>query len=472
MREDKTTTSLGHRAVVIGGSIGGLLAARVLADSFDEVVVLDRDRFGRYGEYRKGVQQARHAHGLLAGGRRAMEELLPGVTDELVARGAVRGDMQADVTWVNEGRPLTHTPTGLEGLITSRLLLEDQLRARVGALPAVELCERSDAVGLRLDANGRVAGLRVVRRDRDETDPAEEQLDADLVVDASGRGSRAPVWLQNLGYGSPPVDEIKVGLTYTTREFERVDDDAHSVVVAATTAHPRAGVVLAQPEGRWVVTLGGYLGEAAPGDLDGFRDFAASLPSAHVASRIANLTPVGEARTFKYHASTWRRYDKMRRLPEGFVVFGDAVCSFNPIYGQGMTVAAREALVLRDVIARHGTSRVGQRFAKAAAKEIAVPWELAASSDLRFPAVQGRRTAKAAMVNRYLERYFRAAEHDDHLGLAFLEVVNLVARPESLMKPAKLLRVLRPRAAADATTAQATPAATTRTERRWSVGAQ
>ena len=439
-----TTTSLGERAVVIGGSIGGLLAARVLADAYEEVVVVDRDHFGPYGQYRKGVQQARHAHGLLAGGLRAIEELLPGITDELVARGAVAGDLQGNVTWVNEGHSLTNTPTGLQGLLTSRLLLEDQVRARVTAIPGVQVRERTDALGVRLDASGRVAGVRLARRDRDETEPEEEQLDADLVVDASGRGSRAPVWLQNLGYGSPRIDEITMGLTYTTREFERADDDRHSVIIAATASTPRAGVALAQPDGRWVVTLGGYLGDAAPTDVEGFRAFAATLPTSHLAERIAHLRPVGEARTFKYHASAWRRYDKMPRLPEGFVVFGDAVCSFNPIYGQGMTVAAREALALRDLITKHGASRLGTRFAKAAATTIAVPWELAASSDLRLPAVKGDRTTKAAMVNRYLRRYFEAAEHDDQLGYAFLEVVNLIARPESLMSPANLLRVFRP----------------------------
>lgn len=441
-----TVTSLGHRAVVIGGSVAGLLAARVLSETYDEVVVVDRDRLGPYGDYRKGVQQARHAHGLLAGGLRAMEELLPGLADELIARGAASGDLQHDVTWVNEGRPLTSTATGLHGLLTSRLLLEDQLRTRVGAIDGVTIRDRADVLGLHLDTDGHVAGVRVSWRDDEESE--EGHIDAGLVVDASGRGSRAPVWLQNLGYGTPGTDEIVVGLTYTTREFERPNaDDTHSVVVASTIENPRAGVVLAQPEGRWVVTLGGYLGDAALGDLEGFRAFAATLPSSHVADRIASLTPIGEARTFKYRASTWRRYDRMKRLPEGFAVMGDAICSFNPIYGQGMTVAAREAVALRDILRTHGASAIGRRFARAAAREITAPWELAACSDLRFPAVQGRRTAKIAMVNRYLAHYFRAAEHDDELGHAFLEVLNLVAPPESLMSPRKMLRVLRRRPA-------------------------
>src|SRR5918998_818819 len=137
MRSDQRQNQRRDRAVVIGASIGGLLAARVLAEGYGEVVVVDRDRFGAFGEYRKGVQQARHAHGLLAGGQRAMEELLPGLTAALEARGAIFGDLQGRTTWVNEGRPLTRTPTGLDGLLTSRLLIEDEVRSRVAAIPNV-----------------------------------------------------------------------------------------------------------------------------------------------------------------------------------------------------------------------------------------------------------------------------------------------------------------------------------------------
>src|SRR4051812_36545253 len=191
---------LGHRAVVIGASIGGLLAARVLSDFYDEVVVVERDAFGSYGEYRKGVQQARHAHGLLAGGAHAMDELVPGLTAEVAARGAIPGDLQQTCVWVNEGHELTRTPTGLRGLLTSRLLLEDQVRTRVLARSRIVVRERCDALGLTLDADGRVRGLRIAWRDRDDAD---ELLTADLVVDASGRGSRAPAWLHAVGYATP-----------------------------------------------------------------------------------------------------------------------------------------------------------------------------------------------------------------------------------------------------------------------------
>lgn len=428
------------RAVVIGASIGGLLAARVLADHYREVAVLDRDRFGPFGEYRKGVQQARHAHGLLAGGQRAMEELLPGLTAALEGRGAVPGDLQARAIWVNEGHQLTRTPTGLRAILTSRLLIEDEIRDRVTAVPNVVVHERADALGLGFDAGGRVRGVRVAWRD---DDGRTELLDADLVVDASGRGSRTPAWLQAAGYPQPRVDEIVVGLTYTTREFVRTepDDELDNIIIAATVDRPRAGVMLAQPDSRWVVTIGGYLGDAAPADLDGFRAFAETLPSPALGKALVGLTPVGEPRSFKYHASSWRRYDRMRTFPEGLLVFGDAICSFNPIFGQGMTVAAREALALQRCLEAGNDARLARRFFAAAAREIAIPWEIAASSDLRMPAVRGRRTLKIRLTNRYLPYYFRAAEDDDALGLAFLSVVNLLARPESLLAPARLVRV-------------------------------
>jgi 2-polyprenyl-6-methoxyphenol hydroxylase-like FAD-dependent oxidoreductase len=453
MRSDQVHQRQRDRAVVIGASIGGLLAARVLADHYREVVVVDRDRFGSFGDFRKGVQQARHAHGLLAGGQRAMEELLPGLTAALEERGAISGDLQERAVWVNEGRPLTRAPSGLRATMTSRLLIEDEIRDRVRAIPNVAVRERADALGLSFDAGGAVRGVRVGWRDRDGV---AELLDADLVIDASGRGSRTPAWLQAAGYRQPRIEEIVVGLTYTTREFARTDpdDEVENIIIAATVDRPRAGVMLAQPDARWVVTIGGYLGDAAPPDLDGFCAFAETLPAPDLGKALVGLTPVGEPRTFKYHASTWRRYDRMRTFPEGLLVFGDAICSFNPIFGQGMTVAAREALALQRCLRAGDGRRLARRFFSAAAREIAIPWEIAASSDLRMPAVQGRRTMKIRLTNRYLPHFFRAAEHDDSLGQAFLSVVNLLARPESLLAPARLARVAsvlrrhRPRATA------------------------
>jgi 2-polyprenyl-6-methoxyphenol hydroxylase-like FAD-dependent oxidoreductase len=201
------------------------------------------------------------------------------------------------------------------------------------------------------------------------------------------------------------------------------------------------------------VTLGGYLGETAPTNLDGFRAFAASMASPCIANAMEGLTPVGEARTFKYHASAWRRYDRMHRFPDGLLVLGDAICSFNPIFGQGMTVAAREAVALRDCLRRGGQRTLAKRFFAAATEEISIPWEIAASSDLRLPAVHGHRSVKTLVLNRYLRRYFRAAQHDDALGFDFLQVLNLLAAPTALLSPASLVRVLRaPRATTHAPT--------------------
>jgi len=432
---------LGSRAVVVGASIAGLLAARVLADHFDRVDLVERDEIGPYGQYRRGVQQARHTHGLLAGGLQAMEELLPGLTAELVERGAVPGDTGLRVAYDTEGWTLAPAETGLVGVATSRLLVEDAVRRRVLALPAVALHQGCSAVELCLDPAGRVAGLRVSRDDEVGT------LAADLVVDASGRGSRAPVWLESLGFGRPRIDEVVVGLTYTTREFARTGDPgaAVGVISAGSRSNPRCGVLLAQPDDRWIVTLGGYLGEAAPTDLEGFRRYAASLDAPHLAAALDGLTPVGESRTFKYHGSAWRRYDLMRRLPEGFVVLGDAMCSFNPIYGQGMSVAAREALALRRCLQSGGLRRLGRRFHRAAAREIRPVWKIAVGSDLRLPAVKGRRTVDTRLSNWYLARYYRAASGDPALTARFVAVVNLVARPESLLHPGAVARVVRGR---------------------------
>jgi 2-polyprenyl-6-methoxyphenol hydroxylase-like FAD-dependent oxidoreductase len=429
-----------EHAVVVGASIGGLLAARALSEIYDRVTVVERDLLEAGPVPRRGVPQGRHPHGLLARGREVLEHFFPGFTDELVAHGAETTDLQSGFRWINGGRLLCQEPSGLLGVGVSRLLLESQVRARVFALPTVEVLDGCDATGLVATADRRrVTGLRILRR---AGDSAEEVLPADLVVDAGGRGSRAPQWLEALGYAPPTVDRIHIGLAYASRSYRRDPDGPQGAAVAGTAANPRGGIMIAQEGNRWIVAVGGILGDAAPLDHEGYTAFAATLPSPAIHDVIRDAEPLSDAVRFRYPVSTRRRYERLARLPEGWLPFGDAISSFNPVYGQGMSVAALQAVALRDILAE-GTGRSSSRFLHAAAGVVDGPWDIAVGADLRFSGVEGRRTGKVRMVNGYLERLHTAAEHDPAVGRAFLRVVNLLDPPQRLMAPSVALRVLR-----------------------------
>jgi 2-polyprenyl-6-methoxyphenol hydroxylase-like FAD-dependent oxidoreductase len=436
-------TQIGDRAVVLGASMAGLLAARVLADAYAQVTVIDRDELPQTPVHRRGVPHGRHIHGLLARGQQALEELFPGFTTELVAQGVPTGDLLADARMYLSGHRLQQAHTGLMVLSASRPVLEGHVRARVRALPNVTLLDRCDVVGLANTPDGRrVTGARVLRR---ADGSAEELLGADLVVDATGRGSRTPTWLEALGYPRPPKEQVRIGLGYATRIYRQrrgaLGGDL-AILQAATPQHPRTGALQVLEGGRWLLTLGGILGDHPPTDPDGFLDFARSLRFPDIYETVRDAEPLDDPVSFRFPASVRHRYERLDRFPDGLLVVGDAVASFNPIYGQGMSVAALEALALRRHLER-GIAPQPRRFLHDLARVVDVPWDMAAGGDLVFPGVQGRRTLKVRLVSGYLARLHAAAAHDASLASAFVRVAGLIARPESLLHPDVAVRVLR-----------------------------
>jgi 2-polyprenyl-6-methoxyphenol hydroxylase-like FAD-dependent oxidoreductase len=432
---------LGRHAIVIGASMGGLLAARALADHYEEVTVLERDTLPETNEPRKGVPQGRHAHGLLARGREVLDQLFPGLSEEMVAQGAVYGDIVDQVRWFNHGVYLMNAPSMLLGLLVSRPMLEDGVRRRLLQLPNVRLLEHSDALEPVFDqAEGRVTGVRVqVQRDS----ASAETISTDLVVDASGRGSHSPVWLDALGYAKPREEGVQVQIGYMTRLYRRRPEHLpgkQAVVMAGCRPGWRFGVILAQEDDRWIVTLGGYLGDRPPMEETGYIEFARSLPKPEIFEVIKDAEGLTPLSPYQFSTNLRRHYEELSRFPEGLVVFGDALCSFNPVYGQGMTVACTEALALRECLA-DGPQDIARRFFQAASKLIDIPWQMAVGSDLQHPAVAGKRTAQLRFINWYLAKLFQAAQQDAVLATRFLEVANLMKPPPSLMAPQIALRV-------------------------------
>ncbi|WP_433236281.1 FAD-dependent oxidoreductase [Actinomadura nitritigenes] len=430
----------GKRALVLGGSVAGLLAARVLAEHFDDVVIVDRDRLTGVRGPRRGVPQGRHAHGLLARGHQIIEELFPGFTADLRAAGALTGDL-GELRWFFHGRRLRPARTGLVAVAATRPLLEGLIRARVEALENVTLLDQREATGLITTRDrARVIGARLRR------DGAEADLRAELVVDATGRGSRTPMRLAGLGYRPPPEDRVRIDLTYTTRYYRLDTDDPlggdQSINPVSGPATPRGAFFSELENGLFILSLTGVLGDRPPSDPDGFTRFARSLPVPDVYEVIRDADPLDVPVAIHYPASVRRRYEKLTRFPHGLLVIGDALCSFNPVYGQGMTVAALEALALRRHL-RRGAVPGAREFFRDAAGIVAVAWDISAGGDLAYPRVAGRRGLKTRIGNAYIARLHAAASRDPELTRAFMRVAGLVDPPRALLSPGVMLRVLR-----------------------------
>lgn len=430
-----------EHAVVLGASMAGLLSARVLADAYRRVTVFDRDAMPDIGSHRRGVPQGQHVHVLHPRGQQALDEFFPGLTARLIEQGAVTGDLLGNGRLQLSGYQFRQMDIGLTGLLASRPFLEGHVRARVTELPNVTLAERTEVVSVTATTDQRrITGVRV----HNLADGGEQAVQADLVVDATGRGSRAPLWLGELGYPRPAVDGLKIGIGYTTRIY-RLRPGALGtdlgIVTGNTPQNPRIGALSAIEGGRHILTLIGILGDHPPTDPAGFEEFAASLLFPDISEVIRDGEPLSAPVAFRYPASVRHRYDRLDRFPLGLLILGDAVCSFNPVYGQGMTVAALQANALQQLLAR-GEVPSARRYFRAIGRSIDMAWDMAIAADLAIPEVQGVRTAKIRLANSYLPRLHAAARTDASLGQAFVRVMGMVDRPEGLLRPDRALRVL------------------------------
>ncbi|MEU5903166.1 FAD-dependent oxidoreductase [Micromonospora sp. NPDC047527] len=435
-------SEIGRRAVVLGGSMAGVLAARVLAESYGEVLVVDRDTLLGVRGPRRGAPHTVHAHGLHARGHLNMEELFPGITDELTAEGVPTGDL-GEMRWFFNARKIRPAHTGLVSVTAPRPVLEHHVRSRVAALPNVRFLEQHDVLGLvTTDDRERVVGVRVRSR---AVDASPQEWEADLVVDATGRGSRTPAWLAELGYRRPDEDRVKVGLAYTTRHYRlrpEMFEGVQSINPVASPAHPRGAFFGQVGRDVCILSLTGVLGDHPPTDHEGFLAFARSLPVPDVYDGVRDAEALDDPVSFTFPASVRRRYERLTRMPDRLLVMGDAVCSFNPVYGQGMSVASIEALTLREHLRRGRPPRTGE-FMADMSRVIDTPWDISAGGDLDFPGVQGRRTLQVRVVNSYMARLQYAATRDARVTEGFMRVAGLMDPPQALMRPSMVLRVLR-----------------------------
>lgn len=439
---------LGH-AVVIGGSMAGILTARVLSDHFARVTVIERDRLPGAPDVRKGVPQARHLHAFWAGGMEVVERLLPGVGRDLLAAGAVPLDLPTDMAWLTPANRWTQPFPATQRLVSAtRALLEWTVRSHVEKIASITFRTEHEVTGLKLGPTGDVSGLTM----RGRTTGTTADLDADLVVDASGRGSKLPEWLAALGLGTPEETTVDSFLGYATRTLAIPAGFSARwkavYIQNAPPVQPRGGIMFPIEGNRWVLTLIGGGRDYPPTDEDGFRAFAASLRSPLLSDLLEVAEPVSPIWGYRRTANRRRHYEKLP-MPGRLLVIGDSLCAFNPAYGQGLTVAAKEAEVLAAVLAGRRTADLTRELAgaqRAIAARVKGPWMLSIGSDLRYPTTVGaRQTRMDKLVNRYLDRVLATVSDDATVSAAFLRVLNLIDEPQALFSPRLMPRVLRPR---------------------------
>ena len=440
-----------QHALVIGSGMAGLLSAGVLADHFERVTIIERDRVPAGPEFRAGVPQGRHVHGFLLRGLELLEQFFPGISGELEAAGAQRLDWIKDLEFHTVGGIWPRFASPYQGLACSRPLLEWTTRQRVSALPRVRVLESHEVVELLPNAQRTgVVGLRIRERQAEQHAVGkEEELAADLIVDASGRDSAVLKWLNALGYELPEETLIDGKLGYATRHFRRPAGFQRDwQVLALLNSYPeivRGGIIFPVEGDRWIVTVAGTRPDYPPTDESGFMTFIEGMKTPKLAEAIRQAEPLSPIYGYQRMENHWRHFERLARWPEGFVVVGDAVCHLNPYYGQGMAVSAQVALELKQALQQGNRPGLAQRYQKALAKVFASPWVLATSEDMRSPATEGsgHPSISDRLMYGYVDRLKQLIAQDPKALRTFVGVSHLLTPSTALFQPRIIVGALR-----------------------------
>ncbi|WP_392532883.1 FAD-dependent oxidoreductase [Nostoc sp. C117] len=447
----QSTVRHGKQALVIGGSIAGLLAAKVLTKYFERVTVIERDNLREEAEHRHGVPQSPHVHTLLKRGLESLEELFPGIEAQLADSGASAIDWGNDLPWMGFAGWAPRFNSGLITHTCSRNLLEQTIRRRLAVEDNLVFMQEGQVISL-LSSSDRtsVTGVRVRFRNQPETD-----LIADLVVDASGRNSSAPQWLEAIGYTPPEETVINSFLGYSSCWYQpptNLQFDWECLYITVQPPNNNRGGVIYKVEGnRWILTLIGVGKDYPPTDKEGFLDFARSLRSPAIYEAIRDAQPLSSIYGYRRTENRLRHYEKLKRVPENFVLVGDAVCAFNPVYGQGMTVAAIDALTLDQCLNQQLSSHLdwnliglSRHFQKQLNKVIAVPWLMTTGEDLRWDTTEGGQPDFISrLMQRYLDQVLLLQTESAEIHKTFLEVIHMLKPPTVFFQPSISKKVLK-----------------------------
>jgi len=436
---DRLEPDRGH-AVVIGASMAGLFAARVLRDAYGQVTVLEKDALHASQGSRPGTPQAEHPHLLLGAGQRTIEDFFPGFGEDLLTAGGLVIDWASDLSFYDEGGYIADGPERIPMFAASRPLFDAIVHQQIAAAEGIRLREHCQFVDYRLSADGEaVEGISF------RGNGTQSSLEADLVIDATGRSSRTPSLLADQGYQAPEVDEVEVELMYSTVEVERPERDRRMLFIPPSPPRRFGAGAFPVEDGRWLVTIAGVHGFDTPAEKASFADVAAELPVPAVQQLLEEHAIAGDGvHQYPFPASVWRHYEALDRFPRNLLVTGDAVASFNPVYGQGMSIAALDALHLHHVLGNRERESWAPAFFERVSTQIRLPWLFSVGSDFRFPETTGPKPRLTDLSNWYLSRLLKSAHTDGQLADEFGRVIMMLEPPRTLLTPKTLWRVLSP----------------------------
>jgi 2-polyprenyl-6-methoxyphenol hydroxylase-like FAD-dependent oxidoreductase len=422
----------GKHAVIIGAGMAGLVAAAAVADAFEEVTIIEKDSLPESPQFRRGVAQGAHVHTLLGYGVEAMDSLIPGLMADVYSAGAVKIRRNFDI-WFHDA--IGPTPIRDVGILTpsvTRPLLEHVTRQKVLALPNVSLRDSTKMLNFEIDELDRVSGVRVMTND------ISELISADLFVECSGRASNLAGWLPAQGFGEVPSQRIKILMGYTSGFFRMPEDVAENGKACLMVAVPpgyRAAYLTPVDGDMWLATMYGRGRDTAPRDHEGFVAWTEGLPHPVIHDMLVRAEPVSDFKTYKIPFGIWYRYDQMPNFPQRLIPMGEALTSFNPMYGQGMSLAAGQALSLREAITGGLDAHLSARYFEGCHTLNGVGWSVMETRDFAYDCTSGDRPADLEARWQAAGDIRQLAETDSEVHKLSVRVTHLLESPSELARP-------------------------------------
>jgi 2-polyprenyl-6-methoxyphenol hydroxylase-like FAD-dependent oxidoreductase len=447
-KNSKSQSRNNHYAIVIGGSLAGLLTARVLADHFSHVTIIERDVFTPDPRPRPGVPQSRHIHALLPRGLQIVERLFPGIRQELETLGAIPLDIGNDVSWLTPEGWGVKFRSGIEALSFTRDLLDHTVRARIGQVPNINLVEGHEVTGLLRAESGAIFGARTRQRGTMLQSDSDQDFLGDLVVIAAGRQHAIARWFAEVGIEQPALTTINAHIGYASRLYRAPQSAEYPWKALIHQAEPpsthRSGLIFPVEGDRWLITLIGADRDYPPTSESGFLEFARHLRSPQLFEALRHAKPLTPIVSYRATENRQHHFDRVANWPAGLIVTGDAACAFNPVYGKGMTTAALEAELLDRLLRKHDNSdNLGETFQRSLPRITRGPWTLATSADLRFRSVEGAQSSPITrLMHRYVDQVLRLGTTSVFARRRFLEVQGMLKDATAILHPDILLRVL------------------------------
>ncbi|WP_051317333.1 FAD-dependent oxidoreductase [Ectobacillus panaciterrae] len=434
------------QAVVIGGSIAGKLAARVLSDFFEEVLVFDADKKQTDTNPRKRVPQGYHSHALLKAGEIALQDLFPGFIEEMVAAGSVKLDFIKDVKWAHYGGWKNRFTSGYHIIQQSRPFLERHIQKRIDPISNIYIHEEMNVKELLVTEDKTcVKGILAVNKHTQ----VEQEVYADLVIDASGFGSPAVKWLEQLSY-YVPIESVPINLFYASQMYQLSSAEKPEwktlLMNPMLPESPRGGAVLTLEGQTYCVTVSGYMGEKAPENEEEFLSYTKQLPYPDIYEFIQQAEPISDIKIHRIPSQVRRQYEKMDRMPQAFLAIGDAYCRFDPVFGQGMTVAALEAQVLRQCLAEiQQTANIDleKQYFSRCKRIIDTAWDMTITELYRHPQVVGRRPLGSSFKQWLSKGVFETSASNPKVYRKLVDVMHLMQGAMTLAAPSVLYEIIK-----------------------------